>query len=428
MGLLKFLNKISKENLNEQVDQIAEQPTEQEQLYQGGQQPQAYNYNGRKLIGYFANWTCYKGYEPAKVPVEKLTHINYAFANIKDGEVVLGDKWIDTDKPYGGDDDCPIKGNYNLFLNPNGPLKKRNPNLKVIISVGGWTWSKDFSDVASTEESREKFAISCATFCNTYNFDGVDIDWEFPIKGGQEGNGHRPEDGDNYVLLLQAIRKHFNNLTQMNGKQYILTIASTAAKYNYSLLDMKAISEPLDWINLMNYDYSGMWSSCATHQANLYMEKPLPNGTVPTHNSISQCVEDFLKQGVPASKLVVGVPFYGRGFGNVEANPDDYTASGLYAKFNGPLDGKEAGSFQYFEIRNDYINTTSGYKRYWSENCYAPYLFNPEKRGLISYDDTWSMHYKADYVKSNNLGGVMIWELSGDFNDELLNALVTTLN
>jgi len=421
MGLFKFLKKSSKDN-------IYDQPTEQEQPFNNGEQPRSFNYSGKRVIGYYANWTCYKGYEPTKVPVEKLTHINYAFANIKDGEVVLGDKWIDTDKSFGGDDNCPIKGNYNLFLNPTGPIKKRNPNLKVIISVGGWTWSKDFSDVAATEQSREKFAISCATFCNRYNFDGVDIDWEFPIKGGLDGNTHRPEDGHNYVLLLKAIRKHLTNLGNMNGKQYFLTIASSAAHYIYSSLDMKAISEPLDWINLMNYDYSGMWNKLTCHQANLFMENPLPDGSVPTHNCIAKCVEDFMDQGVPADKIVVGVPFYGRGFANVEANPDDYTASGMYAKFKGPLDDKEAGSFQYHEIRENYISVDSGYKRYWSENCFAPYLFSAEKKGFITYDDTWSMHYKTDFVKKNNLGGIMIWELSGDYNDELLNAIINTLN
>ncbi|ORX75775.1 hypothetical protein BCR32DRAFT_296682 [Anaeromyces robustus] len=421
MGLFGF-KKSSKENVNADENAYGQQ----QQNYQCP--PQAYYQGSSKLIGYYANWTCYRGYEPTKIPVEKLTHINYAFANIENGEVVLGDKWADIEKPYGGDENCPIKGNYNLLLNPNGPIKRRNPNLKVLISVGGWTWSKNFSDVAADEASREKFAISCATFCNRYGFDGVDIDWEFPIKGGLEGNIHRPEDGDNYVLLLKAIRNHLNNISQMNNKQYLLTIASSAASYNYSCLNLKALSEPLDWINLMNYDYAGSWCKHTCHQANLYMEKPLPDGRVPTHNSVCKSVEDFFNQGVPPNKIVIGVPFYGRGFANVEANPNDYTATGMYAKFSGPLGKHEGGNFNYYEIRSDYFNPTSGYIRYWSDNCCAPYLFNPQTRGLIVYDDSWSIHYKAKYAKEHNLGGVMIWELSGDGNDELLNALVSTLS
>jgi len=430
MGLFNFMKK-SKEDVNDDSDNkniITGTPSaEQQQPYQG-QQYNAYH-SERKLIGYYANWICYKGYEPTKVPVEKLTHLNYAFANIENGEVVLGDKWIDVEKSFGGDSDSPIKGNYNLFLNPNGPLKKRNPNLKVLISVGGWTWSKNFSDVAASEESRIKFAISCATFCNKYGFDGVDIDWEFPVKGGMEGNIHRPEDGDNYVLLLKKIREHLDNLSQINNRPYLLTIASSAAAYNYTCLDLKALAEPLDWINLMCYDYAGSWSKFTNHQANLHLEKPLEDGKVPTHNSVSKCVEDFLTRNVPSHKLVVGVPFYGRGFDNVEANSEDHTATGMYAKFSGALKGKEstAGNFQYHEIRSDILNPSSGYIRYWSDNCFAPYLFNPEKRGLIVYDDTWSLHYKAEYVKQKNLGGIMIWELSGDANDELINALVSTL-
>jgi len=287
-----------------------------------------------------------------------------------------------------------------------------------------------FSDVAAEEVTREKFAVSCAKFCNEYNFDGIDIDWEFPIKGGMEHNIHRPEDGENYVLLLKKIRQHLDKLGQINNRPYLLTIASSAAHYNYSVLDLKALAEPLDWINLMNYDYSGAWCKHTRHQANLHLDKPLEDGTIPTHNSVSKCVEDFLAAGVPANKLVIGVPFYGRGFDNVEANNDDHTATGMYAKFNGALKGRseEAGNFQYFEIREDYLNPKSGYIRYWSENCCAPYLFNPEKRAVIVYDDTWSMHYKAKYAKEKNLGGVMIWELSGDCNGELLNALVSTLS
>jgi len=349
-----------------------------QQFPQQGQQ----SVEGKKLIGYYANWKCYKGYEPTKVPVEKLTHINYAFANIENGEVVIGDKWCDIEKPYGGDEKSPIKGNYNLFLNPGSELRRRNPYLRVLISVGGWTWSKDFSDIAAEATSREKFAISCATFCNRYGFDGVDIDWEFPVRGGMEGTTHRPEDGDNYVLLLKKIREHLNNLSQINGRPYFLTIASSAAHFIYSCLNLKAIAEPLDWINLMCYDYSGTWCHHTNHQANLYLEKPLPDGSVPTHNSVSKCVEDFMAQGVPANKLVVGVPFYGRGFDNVESNSADYTATGMYAKFNGALpnnDG-EAGNFQYCDIRNNFISPTSGYIRYWSDNCCAPYLFNPEKK------------------------------------------------
>jgi len=426
MGLFKFL-KGSKESVN--ADDTSE--AAQQQPYQGQQVTNyAYRNDKQKLIGYYANWKCYHNFEPSKVPVELLTHINYAFANIVDGEIALGDKWIDIEKPLGDDANSPIKGNYNQFLNPTGPLKKRNPNLQVLISVGGWTWSKDFSDVAADEASREKFAISCATFCNKYGFDGIDIDWEFPVKGGMEHNKHRPEDGDNYVLLLKKIREHLDNLAKINNRPYLLTIASTAAQYNYSCLNLKAISEPLDWINLMNYDYSGPWCKITNHQANLHLEKPLPDGTVPTHNSVSKCVEDFLAAGVPANKLVIGVPFYGRGFDNVEANNNDHTATGIYAKFSGALKGRseEAGNFTYAEIREDYLNPQSGYIRYWSDNCCAPYLFNPEKRGLIVYDDTWSMHYKAKYAKEKKLGGVMIWELSGDANGELLNALVSTLS
>lgn len=388
--------------------------------------PQPY----QKIIGYYAGWKCYSNYEPKNIPVEKLTHINYAFANIENGEVVLGDKWADIEKPYGDEDSkCPIKGNFNQLLNPVGPLKQRNPLLQVLISVGGWTWSKNFSDVASTEESREKFAISCATFINRYGFDGIDLDWEFPVKGGMDGNIHRPEDGENYILLLKQIRNHLLQLSAINRRQYLLTIASPATPYNYDCLKLKELSEYLDWINIMNYDYAGPWSSMTLHQANLYASKPLVDAKPLTTTSVDQCVKDFIVKGVPPAKIVIGIPFYGRGFANVEANPNDFTYSGLYAKFNGPLKGKseEAGNFQYSEIRECYLNPQSGYIRYWNEDLHSPHLFNPTTRGVIVYDDQWSMFYKGKYAQANNLGGVMIWELSGDFHEELLNSLCSSI-
>lgn len=382
----------------------------------------------QKIIGYYPAWKCYSNYEPKDIPVEKLTHINYAFANIENGEVVLGDKWADVEKPYGNEGpNCQIKGNFNQLLNPTGFIRQRNPLLKVLISIGGWTWSKSFSDIAATEASRERFAVSCATFTNKYGFDGVDIDWEFPVKGGLEGNIHRPEDADNYILLLYAIRKHLEILGGMNGRKYLLTIASPATPFNYDCLKLRELSEPLDWINIMNYDYAGPWSEMTLPQANLYPAKPLDNsgGVPPTHTSVDQCVKDFIDRGVPPMKIVVGIPFYGRGFANV----DQSTINGLYSRFNGPLQGKgqEPGNFQYSEIREFYLNPESGYIRYWNSDTCSPHLYNPSTRSVIVYDDPWSMFYKGTFVTSKNLGGAMIWELSGDFHEELLNSLCSSI-
>ena len=131
--------------------------------------------------------------------------INYAFANILDGRITQGDPYADTDKAYPGDcwDPGCKRGNFNQL----NKMKIGNPNLKTMISVGGWTWSMYFSDVAKTEQTRKLFVDSCVEFVAKWGFDGVDIDWEYPVEGGLPTNHHDPADGENYTLLLKLMRE-----------------------------------------------------------------------------------------------------------------------------------------------------------------------------------------------------------------------------
>lgn len=185
-----------------------------------------------KLVGYYASWAAYgRAYNVSDIDPTKMNVINYAFAdicwngihgnpdptgpnpvtwscqneqaqtiNVPNGTIVLGDPWIDTGKSFGDDKwDDPIKGNLKQLWK----LKEKNPNLKTLISVGGWTWSNRFSDVAATAVTREVFANSAVDFIRKYKMDGVDLDWEYPVSGGLAGNSYRPEDKENYVLLLQ---------------------------------------------------------------------------------------------------------------------------------------------------------------------------------------------------------------------------------
>jgi hypothetical protein len=145
--------------------------------------------SGKKLIGYFTSWSVYQGdFAPSQLPWQKLTHINYAFANIVGGEIALGDSYADTEKQYEGDTWAqPLRGN---FYQLNVKYRSLYPHLKTLISVGGWTWSGAFSDAALTDAARKKFAASCVAFIKKYYFDGVDIDWEYP--GGGGGGGEKP--------------------------------------------------------------------------------------------------------------------------------------------------------------------------------------------------------------------------------------------
>lgn len=167
----------------------------------------------KRLVGYFTSWSVYvRDYHVPDIPAEKITHINYAFANISPsvGTIVLGDPYADIDKYYPGDswDPDSLRGSFHQLQ----ILKGNHPNVKTLISVGGWTWSVYFSNVALTPESRDVFATSCADFIDEYTFDGVDIDWEYPVSGGEPGNIYRPEDRENFTLLLVAIRGKLDSL------------------------------------------------------------------------------------------------------------------------------------------------------------------------------------------------------------------------
>lgn len=360
-----------------------------------------------RIIGYYASWAIYgKEYFVTDIAANQLTHINYAFANIsEEGEILLGDEWADTQFPYPGDsDDESLRGNFKQL----GLLKQINPNLQTLISVGGWSWSDRFSDVALTEESRAKFAKSCIAFIKQYGFDGVDLDWEYPSGGGEPGNIERPEDPDNFVLLLAELRKQLDAQGEQDGRPYLLTIAAPAGKWQYERMNLDKIHPYLDWINIMTYDYAGGWSEVTAFNAPLY-------GEVSTDSAI----QAYLAAGIPAEKVVMGVPFYGRGWtGVATAN------NGLGQAYSGLPNGE--GSFDYSTLAADYVGK---YQRFWDETAQVPWLYDPESGTMISYDDPESLTKKAEYIKQHNLGGVMFWETSqDDANNSLLNTLYTTLN
>lgn len=351
-----------------------------------------------RIIGYFASWKIY-GDEPylvTDIPADKLTHINYAFAAIsEDGDIALLDEWGDTQFPYPNDaDDQPLKGNfYQLQL-----LKEAHPHLQTLISVGGWSDSDYFSDVALTPESRQKFAASVVAFILEYGFDGVDLDWEYPTGGGEPGNIERPEDPENFVLLLAELRAQLDAQAAKDGHHYLLTIALGANGNAYEPLDWESILPSLDWINVMTYDMSGSWSTVTSFNAPLFNSAERP----PEGNSADTTVSGILALGIPPEKLNLGVPFYGHGWTGV-ANYND----GLHQ----PHQGDAEGEFDYGSLVNNELQT---YTRFWSDAAQVPWLYDEASRTFITYDDPESIAAKANYVLEHGLGGIMFWELSHD--------------
>lgn len=374
-----------------------------------------------RMIGYFAAWSVYgRDYHVADIPAGLLTNVNYAFANVSDGRCVLGDPWADVDQPYPGDSTDPsaLRGSFHQLQ----LLKQSHPGLRTLISVGGWTWSGSFSDVALTQSSREKFAASCVQFIKQYGFDGIDIDWEFPVSGGlQDG---RPADKHNYTLLLAELRSRLDALGSTNGRHYLLTIAAPAGPDVYPNLELAKVAEQLDWINLMTYDFHGGWSAVTNFNAALYSSASDPNpANIRTKFNDDAAVQAYRAAGVPAAKIVLGVPFYGRAFKGVpNAN------GGLYQAFDGVPQGTwndGSGMYDFWDIEQHYVPT---YTRHWQAEAKVPWLFNPATGIMISYDDPESLQAKAGYAKAKDLGGVMIWELSQDnASNKLTHALADGL-
>lgn len=363
-----------------------------------------------KKVGYFSSWSTYSNFQVSNIDASQLTHIHYAFANISEaGEMILGDSWADVEKSFPGDlTTQPIKGNFNQFLK----LKQQYPHLKTVISVGGWSWSGKFSDVALTEQSRTIFANSAVQFIVKYGFDGIDIDWEYPVAGGLSGNIQRPEDKQNFTLLLKKLRETLNAQSAKDGKEYSLSIAAGAGKAYANNTELNLLHPYVDYIQLMTYDFHGSWDTITGLNAPLYRD---PESKFYGEWSVNDAVLTFLNAGVPAGKLIMGLPLYGRAFNQVTNSNN-----GLYQSFTGG-----GSAISYGALEASYVNA-NGYTRFWEADSKVPWLFNGSQ--FISYDDAESIGHKTNYIKTMGLGGAMMWELSHDPNKVLLSKIHLDLN
>ncbi len=364
----------------------------------------------RRVVGYFPAWGVYgRDYHVPDIPAERLTHINYAFANIgTDLLIALGDPYADTEKFYPGDSWAPgaLRGSFNRLK----ILKEEHPHVKTLISVGGWTWSGLFSEVALTASRRQAFAASCVQFMIQYGFDGVDLDWEYPVSGGLASNITRPQDKQNYTLLLQEMRAQLDAQGALDGRHYLLTIAAPAGPTTYANIELGLVHQYLDWLNIMAYDLHGSWSPLTNFHNGLYAASgdPSSNPVVATQFNVDSAVQAYLAAGVPANKVVLGCPFYGRGWSGVGP-----TNNGLWQPFTGVPQGTwEPALFDYDHITDLVI--PGGAVRHWHPEAQVPWVYDPQAGLMISYEDDQSLANKAQYVIANDLGGIMFWELSCD--------------
>lgn len=358
-----------------------------------------------RVVGYLASWGVRsKGTSIAKLPARHLTHIFYAFADIaKDGSVTLGNSCTDVGACGKGAALPRIAaGNFGELRK----LKARYPHLKLAISVGGWGGSARFSDAALTESARKRFATSALDlFIRRWPglFDGVDIDWEFPVQGGLKGNVERPEDKQNFTLMLAELRRELDEQGKKDKRHYELTIAASARPSEIANIEIARIVPLLDFINVMTYDYH-TGGSIAHFNAPLY---PAANDPTP-ELTVDASMRAFEAGGVPPDKLLVGVPFFAKAYGGVA----NVNAGLLQPSTSAPKDWRDSdGDWRRLSVTR---LTNGRYTRHWEPSAKVPWLYNASTGTWISYDDPESVRAKADYVRGHGLGGLVIWELGGD--------------
>jgi chitinase len=383
-----------------------------------------------RQVGYFIQWGIYgRSFFVKNVDTSgaaaRLTHINYAFGDVAPnaaGEVVCrsADSWADYERPVGagesvdGTEDTaaqPLRGNFNQLRE----LKAKHPRLKVLMSLGGWTLSKYFSDAALTEASRRTLVTSCVDMFLKGNlpnlpgaaagvFDGFDLDWEWPGSDGNAGNIIRPEDKANFTKLLAEFRRQLDAYGRQTRKTYELSAFLPAAPAKISAgFEGSRIFKYLDFATLQGYDFHGTWESVTNHQSAIRVPAGQP---VPADFSIDGAVQAWRAAGAPASKLVLGIPYYSQGWTGVTGGGD-----GLFQPAAGPAPGVFAAGTEDYKVLAP-LASSGAFQVHRDIRAGHAWLFDGTT--FWTFDDPAVLLQKTLYIRTHGLGGAMMWELSGD--------------
>ncbi len=334
--------------------------------------------NTYHIIGYATG----KAETIGQYPLDKLTHIIYSFLKIRNDTLTFHDSTQEN------------------TVRQLVALKETYPQLKIMVSVGGWSGCSFCSDLFASPWHRKNFARTTAALFKQYNIDGIDLDWEYPAIEGYPGHKYDTADKNNFTELIRELRKEL-------GNNYLLSFAAGGfMKYMEQSVDWDEVVPLVDMVNLMTYDLVGGYATVTGHHTLLYDYRT-------GQESASRCVNWLLGKKVPSRKIIVGAAMYARIWDNV---PD--SNHGLYQ----PGRFKRGVAFHDFDT---YFSDTSGFEYYWDKKGKAPYQYNKAQQLFATFDDRRSVKAKTKFIRRKKLGGIMFWELVQDLKE---NGLLEEMN
>ncbi|KXF80815.1 glycoside hydrolase family 18 protein [Enterovibrio coralii] len=394
--------------------------------------------------GYFADWQYANKDNPYVVddiPAENLTHIIYAFLSMcgphtgaselvqeqvakacKGKEpftAIVVDQEAALEKDFGRvRARVPYEGHFGQLAD----LKAEHPHVTILPSFGGWTMSEPFHAMAKDDAAIKHFAKTAVELIAKYDFfGGIDLDWEYPGGGGLTTSPWNPEtkmeeaqqlaEKEAFTTLVKSLRAELDALSAKTGKDYELSTAVGVGQ-KAAYMDWETVAPLMNNMYAMTYDFLGGWGPQTGHLTNLHATDRSWWGM-----GADVFIQQMIDLGVPKDKLVLGAAFYGRGWEGSQFDGTT-TSSDLASEKGASFGTGEPGYFMYWDLKKNY-GKAQGYQYGYDEESEAPYLWNPEKKVFISFEDARSVKAKAEWAKQQGLAGVFTWELSGDPNDEL---------
>ncbi len=270
--------------------------------------------------------------------------------------------------------------------------------VKVMLSLGGWGWDNQFAAIVSKQEAEDRFTKSVLEMVDSFDYDGIDLDWEYP-------------DTDQEVPGFERLARHFrhelNQIGQRKGRTMFLTMAAAANPETLKWLKPKVLMETMDWINVMTYDMAGEWTDYAGHHSPLFSSSKQPGKPRATALSMKY----LLERGLPADRLAVGIPLYGKGF----AVSEPYASTKDIG--NRPL--PRGGNYANLVV----LRKEQGWTRHWDDETKTPWLIAPDHSAIIGYDDEESVALKTQWAMKEGFRGVFFWHIGSDLLPDGTNPL-----